>query len=167
MCMEEWEADGSRGFISYAKTVSQRYKGRKPDRNTGFLRWEHTEAFLREKSMWRCRTFWESHRLSKKQEANGFYQGQIHTAEPLFCRGLLFCTYQSRMRPKYYGNQKSAGNRKIFLPIPSKRPNLRHEMSGTGCTGNTLDTGMEKLIEITEERLSFSEILRKGEKFFY
>lgn len=167
MCMEEWEADGSRGFISYAKTVSQRYKGEETGREHWILALGAHRGILTGKEYVAVQNILESHRLSKKQEANGIYQGQIHSRTALL-PGLLFCTCQSRMRPKYYGkSEKSAGNRRFSYRCPQ-----RDQTCGTKCQvpavqGNTLDTEVwKKLIEITEERLSFSEILRKAENSF-
>ena len=106
MCMEEWEADGSRGFISYAKTVSQRYKGEETGQEHWILALGAHRGILTGKEYVAVQNILESHRLSKKQEANGIYQGQIHSRTAL-CRVCFSVPAKAGCVLNIMGNQRN------------------------------------------------------------
>lgn len=150
VCLEEWEADGSCGFLSYAKTTSVKYKSQDNEPEKWIIsRGIHPGIISGE-------DFVRVQNLLCQNSSKGAAYRKVQNPVALLS-GLLYCSCGHLMRPKNYAANKQRDNdtRRFSYLCPCKEITHGENCKVSNVQGNELDKLVSQAaVDYTEEHLS-------------
>lgn len=157
VCMEEDEADGKHGLISYAKTSSSQYKSKENAPEKWII------ALGKHKGIVPGRDFVKIQKLLERNSSKGdcWHKPQNQVA---LLSGLLYCSCGHYMRPKNYSsNQLTAkGDRKFSYLCTYKDTTNGKKCSVSNVQGNTLDELVcEEVLRYADQNSSICQMLEE------
>lgn len=160
VCMEEDEADGKYGLISYAKTSSSQYKSKDNAPEKWII------ALGKHKGIVSGREFMKIQKLLERNSSKGdcWHKSQNQVA---LLSGLLYCSCGHYMRPKNYAsNQVTAeGERKFSYLCTYKDTTNGKKCSVSNVQGNTLDRLIcEEILKYADQNSSIYQTLEEMEE---
>lgn len=158
VCMDEEEADGTRGMISYAKTSSTEYKGKDNSPEKWII------ALGRHKGIVTGKEFVKIQNILEKNRSRGDMWHKPQNKVSLLS-GLLYCSCGHVMRPKYYSpNQVTEkGDRKFSYLCPYKDLTHGEKCSVPNVQGNTLDELVcREVLRYSEANSNIHKMLEKA-----
>lgn len=161
MCLEEAEADGTKGFIAYGKTAGFKYRGQENQQDKWVLARGKHRGIIRGEDYVKVQKLLEKN----KRSASDFKRVRNETC---LLSGILLCSCGSKMRAKYYSAEQKTekGERKFSYRCPCRDTTHSQQCQNPPIQGNALDDRLwEELLQKTEERLSLFQIFAKAEKF--
>ena len=158
--MEEEEADGKYGLISYGKTSSSQYKSKDNEPEKWII------AKGKHKGIVSGRDFSKIQRLLARNSSKGdkWHKPQKPVA---LLAGLLYCSCGHLMRPKNYSSKQvtEKGERKFSYLCPYKDLTHGEKCSVANVQGNTLDELVcKEVLRYTEENSNIHKMLKKAIK---
>lgn len=154
VCMDENEADGKYGLISYAKTSSVRYKGKENVPEKWIVAKGKHKGIISGKDFVRVQKELKCHSLGKDS-------WKIPRNQNALLSGILFCSCGHRMRPKNYSVSQCTeeGNRKFSYLCPYKEMTHKQQCEVRNVQGNTLDKLIcEEILKYQEKTLNINFI---------
>jgi len=155
VCMEEEEADGRYGLISYAKTSSSQYKGKENAPEKWII------AIGRHKGIVTGKEFVKIQRLLERNSSKGdsWHKPQNPVA---LLSGLLYCSCGHAMRPKNYSSKQLTknGERKFSYLCTYKDLTHGEKCSVPNVQGNMLDELVcKEVLRYTDENSNIYKML--------
>lgn len=160
VCMEEEEADGKYGLISYGKTSSSQYKSKDNEPEKWII------AKGKHKGIVSGRDFSKIQRLLARNSSKGDMWHKPQNPVALLS-GLLYCSCGHLMRPKNYSSKQvtEKGERKFSYLCPYKDLTHGEKCSVANVQGNTLDELVcKEVLRYTEENSNIHKMLKKAIK---
>lgn len=160
VCMEEEEADGKYGLISYGKTSSSQYKSKDNEPEKWII------AKGKHKGIVSGRDFSKIQRLLARNSSKGDMWHKPQNPVALLS-GLLYCSCGHLMRPKNYSSKQvtEKGERKFSYLCPYKDLTHGEKCSVANVQGNTLDELVcKEVLRYTEENSNIHKMLEKAIK---
>lgn len=160
VCMEEEEADGRYGLISYAKTSSSQYKNQDNPPEKWIV------ALGRHKGIVSGKDFVNIQKILKQNCAKGdsWHKPQNPVA---LLSGLLYCSCGHAMRPKNYSTVQVSenGDRKFSYLCPYKDMTHGEKCAVPNIQGNTLDRLVcKEVLRYTDENSNIGNMLEKAKE---
>lgn len=158
VCMEQEEADGKYGLISYAKTSSTQYKNKDNAPEKWIIAKGKHEGIVSGKEFSKVQNLLA--RNSSKGEAWHKPQNQV-----ALLSGILHCSCGHLMRPKYYSSKQvtEKGERKFSYLCPYKDMTHGEKCSVSNVQGNTLDELVcREVLRYTEENSNIHRMLQEA-----
>ncbi len=157
VCMDEEEADGRYGLISYAKTSSSQYKSKDNAPEKWIIALGKHKGIVPGKDFVKVQKILESNH----SKGDGWHKPQNQVA---LLSGLLYCSCGHAMRPKYYSAKQvtESGERKFSYLCPYKDMTKGEKCAVPNVQGNTLDRLVcEEVLRYTEENSNIRQMLQK------
>ncbi|RHR27093.1 recombinase family protein [Clostridium sp. AF19-22AC] len=160
VCMDEEEADGRYGLISYAKTSSSQYKNQDNPPEKWII------ALGRHKGIISGKDFVKIQKILKQNSSKGdsWHKPQNPVA---LLSGLLYCSCGHAMRPKNYSTAQVTenGDRKFSYLCPYKDLTHGEKCSVPNVQGNTLDRLVcEEVLSYTDKNSNIGIMLERAKK---
>lgn len=158
VCMEEEEADGKYGLISYGKTSSSQYKSKDNEPEKWII------AKGKHKGIISGKDFSKIQRLLARNSSRGDTWRKPQNPVALLS-GLLYCSCGHLMRPKNYSSKQvtEKGERKFSYLCPYKDLTHGEKCSVPNVQGNTLDELVcKEVLRYTEENSNIHKMLEKA-----
>lgn len=158
VCMEEEEADGKYGLISYGKTSSSQYKSKDNEPEKWII------AKGKHKGIISGKDFSKIQRLLARNSSRGDTWRKPQNPVALLS-GLLYCSCGHLMRPKNYSSKQvtEKGERKFSYLCPYKDLTHGEKCSVSNVQGNTLDELVcKEVLRYTEENSNIHKMLEKA-----
>lgn len=158
VCMDEEEADGKYGLISYAKTSSSQYKSKDNEPEKWII------ARGKHRGIVTGKEFSKIQNLLARNSAKGdsWHKPQNPVA---LLSGILYCSCGHLMRPKNYASHQvtEKGERKFSYLCPYKDLTHGEKCSVSNVQGNTLDELVcREVLRYNEENSSINRMLKKA-----
>lgn len=147
VCMDEEEADGRYGLMSYGKTSSAKYKSQDNRPDKWIISLGKHGGIISGKDFVKVQRILESNR----HRGDSFRKGRNQTA---MLSGLLYCSCGHFMRPKYYSVKQvmENGERKFSYLCPCKDQTHGEKCQVSNIQGNMLDELIcRAVLQFTEE----------------
>ncbi|MCD7814411.1 MAG: recombinase family protein [Lachnospiraceae bacterium] len=157
VCMEEEEADGQYGLISYGKTSSAEYKSKDTEPEKWIIARGRHEGIISGKDFARAQL------LLKNNKGKGDGWRKPHNSVALLS-GLLYCSCGHAMRPKYYDARQVSekGERRFSYLCEYKDATHGKKCAAENVQGNTLDDLVcRDLLSYMDENASVPAMLEK------
>lgn len=157
VCLDEEEADGKHGLMSYAKTSSSKYKNKNNEPDKWIISLGCHKGIVSGKDFVKVQKLLEANRVKGKN----FRKIQNPVA---LLPGILYCSCGHRMRPKNYASvQKPENQERRFSYLCPYKDMTHGEMCAVpNVQGNMLDLIVcEKVLKYTEENSDIDRIIRK------
>ncbi len=158
VCMDEEEADGKYGLISYAKTSSSQYKSK----DNAPEKWIIAKG--KHKGIVSGKDFSKIQRVLARNSAKGDTWHKTQNPVSLLS-GLLYCSCGHMMRPKNYSAKQvtEKGERRFSYLCPYKDMTHGEKCSVVNVQGNLLDELVcREVLRYNEENSNINQILKKA-----
>lgn len=158
VCMDEEEADGKYGLISYAKTSSSQYKNKDNTPEKWII------AKGKHKGIISGKQFSRIQNILARNSAKGDSWHKPQNPVSLLS-GLLYCSCGHLMRPKNYSSRQMTekGDRKFSYLCPYKDMTHGEKCSVQNVQGNILDELVcREVLRYNEENSNINQMLKEA-----